>query len=309
MHRYTAYGLDIASDLELPELAAADASREEADVRIRLGSTPERLEDPVESRIVWSARPGEWLQTIDGVARYYIHDEGRELVIERLGGSDADVRAFFFATTVAALLHQRGQFVLHACAVWVPDAGAVVIAGPAGAGKSTTLTALTERGCRVLSEDKTVVRFGAEGPEVLSGYPTLCLWRDAAQRIGADPSTLPPLREGIEKYLYRTPDFQHEPAPLRALVALNAKPGADGDVKADEITAHQAIRTVLRQTYRRRIVNGLGFQAQQFQWAAQLVNAIPVIRVVRPRFRDTLAEIADIVEAAARTPAETPEAA
>ena len=310
MYRYTAYGLDIASELELPELVAAADSFDaaDADVRIRLGETPETLDAPAESRVVWSARPGEWLHTVPGIARYYIHDEGREVVIERRGGTDVDLRAFFFGTTLGALLHQRGLFALHASAVAIPGAGAVAIAGTSGSGKSTVLTALVRRGHNVLSEDKTVVRFADDGPEVLSGHPTLCLWRDAVMRIGEDPDALPPLREGMEKFLYRAPTFQHEPAPLRSIVVLNAKADGSGEVKTEvevsEITAHQAIRTVLRQTYRRLVVNGLGFQGQHFQWSARLADTVPIIKVVRLRHIETVDEIADAVEAAARSTAE-----
>ncbi len=309
-YRYTAYGLDVESDLELPELVAADGTAAAPDLRIRLGSVPPRLEDPTESRVLWSARPGEWLQAIDGVGRYYVHDGGRELVIERDGGTDADLRAFLFGTTLGAIFHQRGLFVLHACTVALPG-GAVAVAGAPGAGKSTTLAALLKRGHRVLSDDKTVVRFGADGPEVLAGYPTLRLWRDAVNRIGADPDDLPALREGMDKYLYRTQAFQHEPAPLLALVVLGTRralrPGApDADAEASELLSiplhgHEAIRAVLRQTYRRRIVNGSGLQAEHFQWAARLADAVPVLRIVRPRHADTVEAIADAVEAAPAT--------
>lgn len=310
VHRYTAYGLDIASDLELPELVAAAESRNghEPDLRIRLGETPEQIEDPTESRVVWSARPGEWLQQIDGVARYYLHDDGRELVIERLGGTDADLRAFLFGTTLGAIFHQRGQFVLHACTVVLPDGAAVAVAGAAGAGKSTTLAALIARGHKVLTDDKTVVEFVDDGPIVLSGYPTLRLWRDAVERIGADPEGLPKLRDNMEKYLYRTGAFQHEPAPLRALVVLGQRRGKGGpeeiesaqegaEIVTTEVHGHQAIHTVLRQTYRRRIVNGSGFQSEHFQWAAKLADAISVAHVVRPRHGDTVDAVADAVEA------------
>ncbi|WP_420456405.1 hypothetical protein [Rubrivirga sp.] len=317
-HRYTAYGLDIASDLELPELVSADerADGQEADLRIRLGETPERIEDPAESRVVWSARPGEWLQTINNVARYYVHDGGRELVVERLGGTDADLRAFLFGTALGAVLHQRGQFVLHASAVVLAGGHAVAVAGTAGAGKSTTLAALIGRGHRVLTDDKTAVRFGAGGPEVLPGYPTLRLWRDAVQRIGADPGDLPALREGMEKYLYRAEAFRHEPAPMRALVVLGARAGRGGpeevespaeppEIVSTRVHGHQAVRTVLRQTYRRRIVSGSGLQAEHFQWAARLANAVSVVSIVRPRHGETVDAVADAVEAAVEAAAET----
>ena len=130
----------------------------------------------------------------------------------------------------------------------------------------------------MLSDDKTVVRFGADGPEVLSGFPAVRLWRDAVVRIGEAPEALPAVRAGIEKYLYRAPGFRTEPAPLRAVAVLRRAHDAEGGVDAERLAPHQAVRAVLEQTYRRRIVDGSGLRADHFRWAARLADAVPVIR-------------------------------
>lgn len=113
----------------------------------------------------------------------------------------------------------------------------------------------------------------------------------------------------MEKYLYRTDAFQHEPAPMRALVVLGQRSVTGGPEEAEtaqtlgivstEMHGHQAIQTVLRQTYRRRIVNGSGFQSEHFQWAAKLADAVSITHVVRPRHGDTVDAVADAVEAVA----------
>lgn len=309
MHHYVAYGLHVASELALPELArAAPAEAATApDLRVVLGSVPDDIGDPHETRVTWAARPGAWRHEIAGVARYLVHDDGREVVVEPTGGTEADLRAFLFGTTLGAVLHQRRQFVLHACAVAMPG-GAVAVAGSSGAGKSTTLAELARRGHPVLSDDKTVVQFGTDGPEVLSGYPMLRLWEDAVERLGEATAALPPLREGVRKYLYRAPAFQDEPAPLRLLVVLHqrAEPGgppspeaeaAPGGLRVERLGPHEAVGMTLRQTYRRRILDGSGLRAEHFGWATRLAAAVPVVRVVRPRHRQTVEAVADLVEA------------
>ena len=103
----------------------------------------------------------------------------------------------------------------------------VVVAGRSGAGKSTTAVELARRGHPILSDDKTVVQFDADGtPMVLSGYPTTRLWEDAVERMGTAPSDLAPLREDARKYLYEVPAFQTEPAPLRAIFPAGSRPSS-----------------------------------------------------------------------------------
>lgn len=310
MHRYIAYELLVASEIELPELVPAvgmDAAV--PDVRITLGNVPGAIEAPDETRVTWTARPDEWLHEIDGVARYFVTGGGSDVRIEPTGGDAADLRAFLLASTLGAILHQRRLFVLHAGAVATP-AGAVSVCGPSGAGKSTTLAELTRRGYPVLSDDKTVVRFAGAGPEVISGFPTLRLWHDAVDRIGEDADGLPALRKGIRKYLYRAPDFQSTPERLGLLVVLHRRREeprdlddgtyeAPGGVFVTPLGRHDRVGVILRQTYRRRIVDGSGLRREHFGWAARLAATVPVVRIVRPRDGESVGAVVDAIEAVA----------
>ena len=312
-YHYVAYGLHVASSLALPELRPApqEVATTEPDLRIGFGTVPDDIGEPLAERVTWAGRAGAWRHEIHGVSRYLVQKEGSEVVIERTGGTDADVRAFLFGTTLGAILHQRQMFVLHASAVVGPG-GAVVVAGRSGAGKSTTAVELARRGHPILSDDKTVVQFDADGtPMVLSGYPTTRLWEDAVERMGTAPSDLAPLREDARKYLYEVPAFQTEPAPLRAIVVLqpwneisldahdpgDARLDAPGVLVAERLQGPAAAKVLLKMTYRRRIVESAGLQVPHFAWAMRIAGAVPVVQVIRPRLAQTLGEVADAVEA------------
>src|SRR5690606_97236 len=102
------------------------------------------------------------LLQVDGVARYLVSG-GRRITIDRDPAvEDDDVRLFLLGSVFGAMLHQRGDLVLHGSAIeW--EGAAVVFMGFSGVGKSTTASAFRQRGHAVLTDDLCVVRPGADG--------------------------------------------------------------------------------------------------------------------------------------------------
>lgn len=289
MQRYTAYGLTIHSEIPLPELNSGEG--EQADVIIRIGAVPARLVDSHDDQLTWSVRPGEWLQEVDGIGRYYVKD-GSEIRVEPLGDED-DVRSFLFSSTLGALLHQRGLLTLHAGSVLIGD-GAVMIAGPSTAGKSTTLAALVQRGFPLLADDKTAVESKDDRLRVLSGYPTMRLWQRAVEYLDLDPAGMPRLRGEMEKFLHRSALFHPEAVPPRAFFLLR-RSGSTNEVVVRRLGEHEAFESVMNKTYRKACLQGLGLLEQQFRLASALCEQTPVYELTRPDDGNTIAEVADRV--------------
>ena len=82
---YTAYGLQIASELPLPELLPSPATHPE--VHIRYGSVPTGLDNPVMQGVVFQAQPDQLLLRLEGIANYLISD-GDTITIYSLNGFD-----------------------------------------------------------------------------------------------------------------------------------------------------------------------------------------------------------------------------
>ncbi len=150
-HWYRAYGLRIRSAAALPFDPLPDPGAFEPDVTVRLGAVPETLPacngHSIRSNR-WQARPGAFLMRVEDVARYLVTG-GRDMLIDPLGTDDGDVVAFFTSSPFTALLQQRGVATLHAAAV-ATEAGAVMLLGRSGIGKSSLAAALVERGYSLL---------------------------------------------------------------------------------------------------------------------------------------------------------------
>lgn len=172
---YRAYGLRVRSALALPFDLLPNTGA--ADVTVHFGPVPSTRSagaDRLVQTDLWQARPGIFLMQAEGVARYLIA-EGRDVRIEPLGGGTADIAAFLVGMW-AVLLQQRGVMPLHAAAVKSP-AGAVLLLGHSGHGKSTLAAALVERGYALLADDVTglVVRDGRV--TALPSFASLRLWK------------------------------------------------------------------------------------------------------------------------------------
>lgn len=295
MHWYHAYGLKFASDLPLPELDPAEPGT--TDVRVVLRPVPERLAEPAAERSAWSAAADEWLLTAEGVGRFHVSG-GSEIAIERWG-TDQQVRAFLFGSTMGALLHQRRYLTLHASSV-LHGSTALLIAGNSGVGKSTTLAALTDRGHRMIADDKTVLYLEEGRLVTVPGYPTVRLWRDALEAAGRDAVGLDKVDENYDKHLWRAPELHDASAEIGGVFLLR-KARVD-DVAVHRVDGIAAFRRILAATYRRRMVRGLGVQDTHFELAATLAGQVPVHVVLRPPERDTVTAVVETILATAGAP-------
>lgn len=130
------------------------------------------------------------------------------------------------------LLPRRGALALHAAAV-VSGAGATLLLGPSGGGKSTIAAALAARhGWRLYADDVAIVRSepAASMGAAFAVWPAatgVCLKRDALAALGVAPADCHALTAYDQKVWYEPePCVAANPQPLRALVFLRRSAAA-----------------------------------------------------------------------------------
>ena len=240
-------------------------------------------------------------------------DEYLEFVIDAGGqhvriaaGAETPLRdavPYLLGTVMGFVLRRRGLCCLHGGAV---DVGgrAVVLVGPSGTGKSSTVAALSDRGHRVLTDDIAVVEPAHGGYHVRSSYPSIRL-REAY--VAATPGAA----EGVTR-LWSGGDrprptrlvsdlstgvgrFQPEPLPLQAVVTLGPRGACDTEPRSLRVPPVAGTLTLLANTH-------LGFvlsrSEREREWALldQVARAVPVYRLIRPDSLGALPQICDLIE-------------
>lgn len=262
---YRLYGLSIASDLDLPELEGGEVG--EPDIRIVLASREEA---------------GERLE-IEGIATYTVSGGDRIAVDIQPQAEPSEVRLFLLGTAMGIALHQRGDLPLHASSVTIGDKAALFM-GPSGMGKSSLAAWLARRGCEVMADDVTVVRFDEGDPMAIPGLNRMRLWRDAAERFDLPVSDLPrsfPSDPAYDKFdvsptaLGGVVDL---PAPIAAIYLLDWGEA----VSIEALTGAAAVEALFANTYRGEYVETSGKAPDHMRNCVTLASTAPIYRFARP---------------------------
>jgi hypothetical protein len=223
---------------------------------------------------------------IGGGGWFSIHPESRRIEVPADGGLRTEERLW----GIPALLcfRARGDLPLHAAAVEV-DGGAVLLAAPRTYGKTTMAAAFHRAGHRVLSEDTSCVRAGADAA-IVPGPAMLRLRHDVAARLS--PPRAERLGEDEDRVHYALHDpGDCEPVPLRAVVFLDESPEAAG---LEPVEQPEAIRDLWALSFRLPLEQDV---ADSFTGVVDLAAAVPSFRLRRPLDLDALDDHVALVAA------------
>lgn len=200
-HRYRAFGLAIASDLELPELTRAPPGP--ADAAIRLLDTGRDFPPP-ETPGTFRFGDSECFLLYPQIGAFRVAVSGLIQVEPRPGVDPALIGFPLLGPVMALLLQMRGAFLLHGSALVGPGGAAFAFLGDKGAGKSTTAAAFLREGYPLLTDDIIAIT-GLEhsAGRILPAFPQVKLTRAAsAVFAGEDLTERPGVQLVREKQRY-----------------------------------------------------------------------------------------------------------
>jgi HPr serine kinase-like protein len=289
VHAYRICGLAVESAIPLPGLIARESGA--ADVTILLGEVPLDLPGAVETHPTYQVAGERFALRIPHIARFLLEGGRRITVALEEDADDADAAIFILGTVFGILLHQRGDFVLHASAVRV-GGRAVLFAGPSGAGKSTLAAALVRRGYAMITDDVCAVAAG----RVLSDGRQLKLWANAIDRLDLSAARGGPVRNKLQKFYVEPAAADDTPLPVGAVyMPRETRPPAEDGIEIANIV--DATLMLRHNAYRPRLVKALAQDNFYLQSAAALVGKAGVFVFRRPLDFRALDEGLDRLEA------------
>jgi hypothetical protein len=279
--KYDAYGLSIASSIELPELITRTVDDRRPDVLIEAGLVPARIEDARPSAEGFLIGQNEILIAIDDVGRFLVQ-QGRRIIVQPLSNAaDEHLRLFLYGAAFSALLIQRGLMPLHASAVVIAGRG-VAFAGPRGHGKSSLAAAFAARGHAVLSDDKIVARPRPDGLYAFPSATVLSLF-PAAARISGQPRTnrISNLKR-FGKHCYLVPEM-YARTPVRLTHVFFTHWDKDKKSRIDQLASFESFIQLRKNLNLGSMIGPLRLEQEFFRWASAVLNRVQCLSLNRKR--------------------------
>lgn len=294
MFTYWAYGLEIKSELEFPEMFPYKISK--VDVEIKFGPVEEQLNGPrVLVNEKFTLSNNEYLIHLP-ICSFHIK-EGRTITLQLKENADLpSVRLFLLTNAMAAILHQRKKVALHAGAIQTHN-GLVVICGESSAGKSTTVCALHQKGHKVFVDDVLVLESNEDKIMGIAAYPTLKLWDDSIEKLmlGAI-SDEQKIRDTINKYRVSfQDDFTTKPVPIYKIFYLCKHENRSG-VELCIKEGVEAFKILYSQLYRTSLINNEIIKEKQFERLNKLLNQAKLTEIIRPAIGNSIENVVQLIE-------------
>ena len=296
--RYSAYGLCLESNCSLPGLAFCRPD-EVPDLFVHVGESeyfPPDLTETTYYVSEWrddgTGEPGLsiYRSTADG-AFTFRYAEGVEFRIDadrrhlaaRFAphSSLVDMTSFLTGPILGVVLRMRGVIALHASAVDVGDK-AILLAGDACAGKSTTAVMFARLGCRILTEDVAPLLIEGRTIAVRSGCTDVALRPDAVKYLYGSADALPRFSENWEKRrldIAATGVFSHRSLPVAAIYMLTNHSGRPDAPCLQPISSGAAMVELLANIYANRLFHR-ELRVRELDTVHRVVQTIPVKQAV-----------------------------
>lgn len=291
---YSAFGLSLAADWPIPGLLRQPhASRPDISVRLErlvecdaAGEQPyyssEHDGDGVPALQVWKTAGYYRLRYADGT-QFVVERNGEHVrVIVAAGSTLEDAATYLLGPVLGFAMRLRGTTCLHASVVAI-GGEAIALAGPAGAGKSTTAACFSAMGFPVLSDDIAALAERAGTIHVEPAYPQIRLWPDSVAMLYGAPDALPRLTPTWDKrglLLSRRRAFQEQSLPLRAVYVLGEVRAGAGPI-VEDVSGSASLLVLLANAYVGYLLDR-AMRHHEFESLARLAATVPVRRVVRP---------------------------
>lgn len=281
-----------------------------SDLQIINAPVSSEITNAMQHGVLWQAAPDRFLLDVPGVARYLVEDGGRVTMEPAPSVEHDELLRFAHTMPLAALLYQRGMFAFHAAAVVPPvemilqnsspllsqpSHQAILLAGDSGAGKSSLLATLLQRGWRMLSDDLACVGWGELGQTaVFPLHPEILLWEDALKKLNNQDLTSSKTLSNGKQVFSMTGQYMDVPLPLRAIYWLTVQSAPR--LESEMVRGQKFFQAINQLLYNSHVADALLDRGAHFRLASALTKTVTLHRLYRQRGMWTMEKLADLIE-------------
>ncbi|MCP3029178.1 aldolase [Halobacillus sp. A5] len=289
---YTAFGFNIMSELSLPELLEIN-HKTDFDLYIQQKDLLDEWNVKTVQNRNFYVEAKECLFRIPNVAIYKI-ENGKRIYFHAFDEAEEDqLRLYILGTCMGSVLMQRKILPLHGSAVEI-DGKAYAVVGHSGAGKSTTASAILNRGFQLVSDDVIPVTVENGIPMVTPAYPQQKLWQESLDGFGMESERYRPIINRESKYAIPVSDkFYSKKLPLAGIIELEKVDGEE--IQFEQIEKLHGLHTIFNHTYRNFMIPRMGLVDWHFSVSAQICSYIDLYTLKRPKSRFTAHELTDLL--------------
>ena len=292
---YIGFGMDIVSEIRLPELTRVGLLSESPDVRIEINDlTKDWYKFDSETRKKFVVEKGKVMFEVPNTAIFLI-TEGQKIVVSPMIEAEEDkIRLYILGTCMGAILIQKRILPLHGSALAI-NGKAYAFIGDSGAGKSTLAAALVKKGYELMSDDVIPVSLSKENiPFVMPTYPQQKLWQESLNYFGMDTNQFRSLFERETKFTVPVnANFYSKPLPLAGVFELVIS--NDKDLVLEKIEGLERFRTLYNHTFRNFLISRLGMENWHFLESARILNQINVYKLQRTHQGFTVNHLVELI--------------
>ena len=303
MKKYKLFGLVIESDIDFLQLITEDFDDDNDIVLVHAGRISEIVNKELEGENV-NYKVGLKYSCFRNSYGYYVIDGCNEIIYEAKDGADIEaIKAFILGYCIAMLLLHRRILSIHCSAVCDENdtnAGAILIAGESGSGKSSLTRKLLESGFKVMTDDIAAVKIDSldntdDKCYVYPAFPYQKLCRNEVEKRNFDPSELIYINEDKDKFLVPLKDtFVKEPRKLKGMVFLAISDVEE--ISVQRLSGIMQLMALKQNLFLRKFYGDWQKDPEILQLCLQISEKCPVYLIKRPKEGNTLSEIAEKVK-------------
>ncbi len=300
-HHYRLSGMEIFSQITLPELAAmADGPFEPGrGMEIVRGTVPRNIANATPIHEGYLVAAEQALVTPPAGVRYLVESGSKITVGQEKEADIAIVRFFLLGAAFTAAFFQQKLIPVH-CGAVTFHGRALAFCGYSRRGKSTLAACLAMRGYTYLADDRVVITRGTTGLTAAPGVPVFHLSDDAAALCGLSEKDSFAGQTQFGKRIYPAGNrAEDQTRPLGAIMIVDWDDTLS-EPKLDMCTPFDALEELRRQINYEGYVRAMGLEDMVLDLAADIVRSVPVYRLLRPRGYQHMAAAMELIESVAR---------